>query len=340
MISNISHPFSRYIRPQPCQNLFVLLDQAPIPINNLLITCSKGFQERTPMATKNQHDDATFRYISMVNAIPALTREEELSLARDYLERGDLAAKHRVVQANLRHVVPHALRHRHYGIPIGELIAQGNVALVAALDRFEPERELRFATYANHWIRADILALELHQRSMVGGGKGPLRAKFVFKLRRELAELIGKLGDRDAALELLSERFRKSPQELSDILARIDSRDASLDARVGEGTGASLVELMPGDSAGTDDVVAAEHARTQVGEAVRDATSDLNERERYILERRLMADPEARMSLVDIGRHFGVSRERARQIESALKGKLRKRLSGVADEMQTLADAA
>ncbi|MDD9938118.1 MAG: sigma-70 family RNA polymerase sigma factor [Myxococcales bacterium] len=286
-----------------------------------------------------KQDEATFRYISMANAIPALTREQELSLARDYLERGDAKAKHQVIQANLRHVIPHALRHRHYGLPLGELIAQGNLALVAALDRFEPQRELRFATYANHWIRAEILALVLKQRSMVGGGKGPLRAKFVFKLRRELSALLGHLGDRDAALRILAERFGKTPQELADILTRIDSRDASLDVRVGEGSGASLVELMPSDGAATDDVVAAGEARQQVGAAVRDATSDLGERERYILERRLMADPEARMSLVQIGRHFGVSRERARQLESALKQKLRKRLSPVAGELATLAAA-
>lgn len=287
-----------------------------------------------------QHDDATFRYISMVNAIPALSRQEELALARAYLEQGDQKAKHRIVQANLRHVVPHALRHRRFGVALGELIAQGNVALVAALDRFEPQRELRFATYANHWIRAEILSMLLQQRSMVGGGKGPLRAKYVFKLRRELSELLGRFGDRDRALTILAERFNKSPAEIGDIVSRIDSRDASLDASVNDGTGAPLVDLMPGDGEGADEWTAAEQTRQQVGVAVRVATADLNDRERFIVENRLMADDEVRMSLVEIGRRFGVSRERARQIESSVKDKLRKRLTAVAAEHQVVIAAA
>lgn len=295
------------------------------------------------MATKHA-DEETFRYISMVNAIPALSREEELSLARAYLEDGDIRAKQRVIQCNLRHVVPLALRYRHFGVSLGELIAEGNLALVGALDRFEPQRGLRFATYANHWVRAEILGLVLKQRSMVGGGKGPLRAKYVFKLRREHNELVTRLGDQDAALEELGKRFRKAPEEVRDILSRIDSRDASLEMRVGEegGTGATLCDMIAGSGELPEDEVAGDERRETVGSAVQSATEDLGERERYILENRLMADRDTRMSLVQIGKHFGVSRERARQLEVALKQKLRKRLADVAstvarDEALTLA---
>ena len=114
-------------------------------------------------------DPETLVYIRKVNALPALTREEELRLAARYHADGDHSAGQRVITANLRHVVPVALRYRRYGVPVSELIAEGNLALLRALAGFEAERGLRFATYANYWIRADVLALILRQRSLVGG---------------------------------------------------------------------------------------------------------------------------------------------------------------------------
>lgn len=280
---------------------------------------------------QHSRDNDTYRYISLIHAIPTLSREDELALASRYLEHGDLAAKDRVVQANLRNVVPHALRYGHFGIGVGELIAQGSLALVAALDRFEPARGLRFATYANHWVRAEILGLILQQRSMVGGGRGPLRAKYVFQLRREFRAQLSQLGDRDEAARVIGERFGKSADQIRDIIARIDSRDASLDATPSDGEGASLGDRIADDmSVPADTKFEVDQHQALIGSAVREATADLNERERFIVDHRLMAEREARMSLVDIGAHFGVSRERARQLESGLKQKLAKRLKRVA----------
>lgn len=281
------------------------------------------------MAQHTRNAD-TYRYLSLVNAIPALPREEELDLARRYLEHGDEQAKHRVIRANLRQVIPHALRYSHFGISTAELISQGNLALVAALDRFEPERGLRFATYASHWVRAEILALILRQRSMVGGGRGPLRAKYVFQLRRKYRALLTRLGDHDAAAAQLASEYKKTPEQIRDIVARIDSRDASLDVPAADSEAASLMERLPDDAPSTDHQLAAEQERALVGRAVRHATSDLNERERFIVSHRLMADEDSRLSLMQIGAHFGVSRERARQLESSLKNKLRRRLSQIA----------
>jgi RNA polymerase sigma-32 factor len=165
-------------------------------------------------------DSDTSAYIRRVNALPSLSREEELALAARYAQHGDLAASRRVITANLRHVVPVALRYRRYGVPVEELIAEGNLAISRALKGFDAQRGLRFATYANYWIRADILALILRQRSLVGGGRGQLRPKYFFRLRREHARLALLLADPSAVNEALAVRWKLSTSELEQILHR------------------------------------------------------------------------------------------------------------------------
>lgn len=279
-------------------------------------------------------DPETSRYLARVHALPTLDREQELTLARAFLERGDTAAGDRVIAANLRQVVMLALRYRTLGVGLDELVAQGNLGLVTALRRFDPSRGLRFATYANHWVRAEMLGLALQQRSMVGGGRGPLRSKYVFRMRREHGHLLSRLGDAPEVLEILSDRFGKTPQELTDILDRIDRRDASFE-QAGAGDGARpFADLLRDESTPeADDFVARRASHGELSDAVSRATSDLNTRERYILEHRLLADEESRLPLSEIGRSFGVSRERARQLEQAVRTKLRTRLSPTASRL-------
>ncbi|MET0385031.1 MAG: sigma-70 family RNA polymerase sigma factor [Polyangiales bacterium] len=273
-------------------------------------------------------DATTSAYISRVNALPALQREDELALAQAYLA-GDASAGHRVVAANLRHVVPIALRYRRYGVPVGELIAEGNLALLRALAGFEPSRGLRFATYANYWIRADVLALILRQRSMVGGGRGHLRPKYFFRLRREHARLSLQLGDATKVHQALSERWQLSPEELAEIFDRLEQPDASLEAPIARESRTSMAEVLPAPERTQEDLLSRERTRAALEKAVRKAASELDARERFILEHRLLADPEAEYSLVRIGLRFGVSRERARQLETRVKEKLRNRLAGL-----------
>jgi len=276
-----------------------------------------------------RHVDAeTRRYLARVRALPTLDREQELALSRAFLEHGDKAAGDRVLAANLRQVVMLALRYRTLGLGVDELVAQGSLGLVTALRRFDPARGLRFATYANHWVRAEMLGLALTQRSMVGGGRGALGGKYVFRMRREHGHLLTRLGDSPEVLEVLSERFGKAPSELAEILQRIDRSDASFEqAHAGEGA-RPFAELLRDDSTPqADDVVARRATQGELTQAVARATSDLSTRERYILEHRLLADDESRLPLSEIGRSFGVSRERARQLEQAVRTKLRTRLS-------------
>jgi len=281
-------------------------------------------------------DPETLAYIRKVNALPALTRDEELRLAARYHAHGDSAAGQQVITANLRHVVPVALRYRRYGVPVGELIAEGNLALLRALAGFEVERRLRFATYANYWIRADVLALILRQRSLVGGGRGQLRPKYFFRLRREHARLSLQLGDPERVNEELAARWQLSVDELSQILDRLDRPDASTDAP-SRASHRSVGESMPGAGRSQEDDLVRARTRQTLRRAVADAASELDSRERFILEHRLMADPEVEYSLVRIGELFGVSRERARQLESRVKDKLRQRLEKLMSAAEAVA---
>ena len=270
-----------------------------------------------------------YTLITRMNAAPQLDREQEQVLCRRYLETGDVAAKERVVASSMRHVVPLALRYRYYGVALPDLLAHGCMALATALDRFDPDRGVRFATYASHWVRADLLAFVLKNRTLVGGGRGPLRPRFVFRMRREHQRMLSQLGETREALEQLGERFNKTADEISDILVRIEARDASLDARAtgDNGSQASLLDVIPGEDAEIEEQIARKATTDRMHGPLTDALAKLNDRERFIIEQRITADAEERLSLVDIGKRFGVSRERARQLESNALLKLRKQLS-------------
>lgn len=282
-------------------------------------------------------DDSTARYIRHVNELPKLDLEQELDLARAYQQDGDKTAADAIIRANLRHVVPHALRYRGKGLPTAELIAEGNLALITSLDRFDPDRGLRFITYANHWIRSEMLALVLRTRTMVGGGRGHQRGRYVFGLQRQHAHLSAKLGDEAAVRRELSERFGRSEKRIGEILERLRGGDRSLDAPMGE-AGPSMGEMLCADGDLHDDQIEREQMQAELSVAVSAATGDLSDRERVILTERLMADQETRKSLVELGRSFGISRERVRQIEARLKQKLRGRLKPVARRWE-VADA-
>lgn len=263
-------------------------------------------------------------YMTLAAAQPQLTLEEELALARAYRDRGDADAAKRIITANLRHVIPVALRYRRYGVPMSELIAEGNLALMRSLDKFDPERGLRFVTYAKFWVRAEILAFVLRQKSMVGGGRGALQPKFFFRLRREHARLHTLLGDDREVVRLLADKFHKRPEEIEMVLERLRGGDASLDAAA-TADGQPWVQSIPGDL-DQEKAVAKVQMRAQLAVAVRDAIDAFDDRERFIIEHRLMAHDDDEKTLVEIGDALGISRERARQIEARVKDKLRRRL--------------
>ncbi len=279
------------------------------------------------MSTGYQSDAGTSRYIESVRSIPLLDRETEHEIAVRALA-GDAEAKNALVRANLRFVVAIALSYRRYGIRISDLIAEGNLGLMIAAGKFDPERGTRFVTYAGYWIRALILDLIVRASTMVGAGSGPLRSKLFFRLRRERARIGNIVPDAAERNAILAQRFETSEEKMEEMLRRLDARDVSLDQPVHAESGVTMLDALEDDGASPETVAAFHETDGLMRDRLATALSRLDRRERYIVEQRYMG--EAEVSLAEIGRELGVSRERARQLEARAKQKLREQLDDLA----------
>lgn len=264
------------------------------------------------------------RYIDRVRRIPLLSREEEHALAVR-AHAGDEAGAHALAQANLRFVVAVALRYRRYGIPIGDLVAEGNLGLAIAARKFDPMRGTRFVTYASYWIRALVLDLVVRSSTMVGAGSGPLRSKIFFRLRRERARLGNEQLEPGERLGRLAQSFGTSEEKMAEMLMRLDARDVSLDQPAYSDSDSTLLDTIEGGHPTPEATLGAHEDDLRRRAGIASALSALDPRERYILERRYMGEEE--VSLAEIGRTLGVSRERARQLEARAKDKLRQKLA-------------
>lgn len=265
------------------------------------------------------------RFISMVREIPVLSREEEHALALRVRDGDDPRAAESLIRANLRYVVAIAVTFRRYDLRLADLISEGNVGLVTAVRKFDPDAGTRFVTYAAYWIRAFILNHVIRSWSLVGSGSGALRSKVFFRLRRERAKMGASPEEAEAARAELAQQLNTTPERVAEMMQRLDGRDVSLDADVyGDGK-TSGIDLLEDHTAPQDDRLEAATRDARLNGRVRSALEALDRRERYIVEQRMMADEE--LSLAEIGRRLGVSRERARQLEARAKKKLRKTLA-------------
>jgi RNA polymerase sigma-32 factor len=269
-------------------------------------------------------------YGGQLTQFSPLTRERERELALRWRQDRDAAAADELVKAHLRYVVATALKFRRYGIPLDELIAEGSFGVVHALGKFDPDRGTRFVTYAAYWIRAYILNYVLRSWSLVGSGAGALRSKNFFRLRRERARVFNLFTDEASAREELARRLEVPVNQLAAMLERLDTRDVSLDSQMFDGSNSRLLDTLVSDVADQEISLADDEARVDRAEAVRSAIVKLDTRERFIVESRMMADRDDELSLAEIGRRLGVSRERARQLEARAKKKLRDRLQPLA----------
>jgi len=278
-------------------------------------------------APQLESNSSVSRYISYVRDIPQLSREEEGAVARKWLNEGDHVAADTLIRANLRYVVAIALTYRRYGLPLADLIAEGNFGLVHAVSKFNPDRGTRFVTYAAYWVRAYMLNYVIRSWSMVGVGSGPLRSKLFFRLRRERARIANLVGDNEEATRILAERFGESTEKIRSLANRLEARDVSLDARVFEDGTVAMLDTLESDEPSQEETVAKQQSNDRVKESLHDALGQLDPRERFIVEVRMMADVDDALSLAEIGRRLGVSRERARQLEARAKRKLREKLT-------------
>jgi RNA polymerase sigma-32 factor len=266
-------------------------------------------------------------YTTAARACPPLSRDEESSLVKGWHEQAHEGSRDQLMRANLRHVVAIARKYQRYGLPFGDLVAEGNFGMVHALEKFDPGRGTRFVTYAAYWIRAYILNHVVHSWSLVGGGSGALGSKLFFKLRRERVRIRNLVGEGDLADEMLAQVLDVPVAKAMLMASRLENRDLSLDAKFHGDSSVSLCDTLAGGGNNQEDQIVGFEVDGHAREAVCAALKGLDRRELYIVEKRLMADDEDEMSLADIGRVLGVSRERARQLESRAKLKLKHRIT-------------
>jgi len=274
-----------------------------------------------------QTDPSLSFYISAAHAQPKLSRDEEQVLTTRWLTEHDEVAREELVRAHLRYVVSIAFKYHRYGLPLAELVAEGNFGLVHALQKFDTSRGTRFVTYAAYWIRAYILNYVIRSWSMVGGGSGALRSKLFFKIRRERARIANSIGDGADADELLAQALGLPLAKIAGMVRALDARDVSLDTPAYTDSTTTLGDTLASNDSNLEDELVHSESDGYARQAVSDALSSLDQRERYIVEKRLMADNEDELSLAEIGRQLGVSRERARQLEARAKKKLKSRIT-------------
>ncbi len=241
--------------------------------------------------------------------------------------------------SHLREVVFVALKYRRYGVALNDLISEGNLGLLRALDKFDVSRGVRFATYAMHWIRAYIVSNVLASWSVVCPRTGVLRTKTFFKLRRERARIEGLGLEPSEAHGLLAQRLGVTEAKLERMLARIDARDLSFDAPARDDARTSVGDLIHGDD---DPEKACEQHRihARLSAAVDEALRTLDARERYIVDSRWLAEPDDELTLADVGRKLGVSRERARQLEARTRKRVAAALAEAGDVDRSWLDAS
>jgi RNA polymerase sigma-32 factor len=278
-------------------------------------------------------------YLSEINQYSLLTADEEQRLARRF-KKGDLPSGHRLVTSNLRFVVKVAYEYRSYGIKMADLIQEGNIGLMKAVQKFDPNKGIRLISYAVWWIRAYIQNYILKSWSLVKLGTTQAQRKLFFSLARTRREL-EKLGDGDGStgvnVDDIAKKLRVKPQEVREMEQRMGGRDLSLDAPMGEDGGNSHVDFVVSNSVAQDDEFADKEEAGLINERVKVALARLDPRERFIIEQRVMN--ERPMTLKELGEHFGFSRERARQLEIRAKDKLKAELAALMAEVEPEAAA-
>jgi RNA polymerase sigma-32 factor len=282
------------------------------------------------------------RYLQEIRKFPLLAADEEFMLAKRWREHGDADAAHRLVTSHLRLVAKIAMGYRGYGLPVSELISEGNVGMMQAVKRFDPDKGFRLATYAMWWIRASIQEYILHSWSLVKLGTTAAQKKLFFNLRRAKAQL-QVMDDR----QFTPEKVRRiatdlgvPEQDVVQMNQRLAAQDHSLNAPLrGDGEGElEWQDWLVDETADQEVRLADEQEFGRRKAMMEEALKTLNERERQILvERRLTENP---VTLEDLSHRYNVSRERVRQIENRAFEKLQKAVRALtAEEARAAEDA-
>ncbi len=268
---------------------------------------------------------ANLAFMRRAMRTPMLSREEEFALAHRWREQHDERAMHKLVEAYSRLVVAAAQKYRHYGLPLGDLMQEGEIGLLQAAARFEPERDIRFSTYATWWIRAAMQDFVLRNWSIVRTGTTAAQKSLFFNLRRlrqKLETVDGKLtaGGHQQIATLLAVPVG----EVIQMEGRMGG-DVSLNAPIRADSGSEMQDFLVADTPTPEILTMQRHDRRVRQQWLFQAMAKLDDRERRIIQRRQLN--EEAVTLEDLGQEMGVSKERVRQLESRAMGKLKQEMS-------------
>ena len=256
------------------------------------------------------------QYLIEINRFPLLTREEEQEYARRLVDHGDTDAARKLVTSNLRFVVKVAFEYRNYDVKLVDLIQEGNIGLMKAVSKFNPDRGYRVISYAVWWIKAYMQNYIIKNWSMVKIGSNAEHRRMLFGARQ------GPRGPEDEVEEtyILPAMATQDVGQLMLLDAKAARRDFSLDSAMDEDGRTSYGDMLRSGEMGADDRMGREEAREIVRNRLEEVVTHLNDRERFILEKRILSDEP--LTLQEIGERYGVTRERVRQLEASLKKKL------------------
>ena len=289
------------------------------------------------MATARAQEAGRTMMRAAMNA-PYLEREEERLLAESWKHNSDQKALHRMTIAHMRLVISMAMKFRNYGLPLGDLIQEGHVGLLEAAARFEPDRDVRFSTYATWWIRASMQDYVLRNWSIVRGGTSSAQKALFFNLRRLRARLSNadNLMERSEIYREISASIGVSEADVATMDSRLSSPDTSLDAPISDENGsAERMDFLVSEELQPDEAAEESIDLKRRSDWLHSALGVLNERELRIIEQRRLTDDGA--TLESLGETLGISKERVRQIESRAMEKLRMALLRQSPEMASYA---
>tara|TARA_A100001015_G_C15025702_1_gene730375 strand:- start:535 stop:1389 length:855 start_codon:yes stop_codon:yes gene_type:complete len=266
-------------------------------------------------------------YLQEIKKFPILTAEEEYMLAKRYKEHGDTEAAHKLVTSHLRLVAKIAMGYRGYGLPVTDLISEGNVGIMQAVKKFDPERGFRLATYAMWWIRAQIQEYVLHSWSLVKIGTTAAQKKLFFNLRKLKNQLSsidnGNLSPENA--REIASRLNVKEAEVLDMDNRLFSGDQSLNVQIGEEGDTEWQDMLVDSNDTQDNILANSNELSFRKKIFEQALEVLNDREKEIISLRKLKDKPVKLE--ELSKKFNISRERVRQIEEKAFEKLQKQVS-------------
>ncbi len=274
------------------------------------------------------------RYLQEIRKFPMLTVDEEFMLAKSWREHQDTEAAHKLVTSHLRLVAKIAMGYRGYGLPLSELVSEGNVGMMQAVKRFDPDRGFRLATYAMWWIRASIQEYILHSWSLVKIGTTAAQKKLFFNLRKLKGQMKA-IDEGDLPPETvkrIAQRLGVPEQDVVTMNRRLASPDHSLNAPLRNDGEGEWQDWLVDEQENQESRLARTEEFSKRSALLRDAMTGLNKRERHILtERRLRDEPT---TLENLSQQYGISRERVRQIEVRAFEKLQKAIKNAAIEQR------